>query len=267
MRFIVSTPVLEIHNLSLSIGGKEILRDISFSVPKGVHLAIVGPNGAGKTSLLKCLMRIRTDWQGDVMVEGRRVTGMPQRDLARMVGYVPQADGRLVPYTVSQFVLMSRYPHLSPFSTAGVQDYQAVKDALKVTGTETFADRDIRTLSGGERQKVFIAGALAQGAHIMLLDEPTTFLDPMHESQVLDLLDKLRCDYGTTILSVTHDVNHAALYGDRVMAMVDGRAAFDGLPGDFMDNRVLESVYGRTFTFIFHPSSGKPVVIPEGPGR
>jgi iron complex transport system ATP-binding protein len=212
-------------------------------------------------------MRIRTDWQGDVIVEGRSVAGISQRDLARRVGYVPQADGRLFPFTVNQFVLMSRYPHLNPLSTVRARDNQAVRSALKITGTEAFTDRDIRTLSGGERQKVFIAGALAQGAHILLLDEPTTFLDPLHESQILDLLDKLRCEYGTTVLSVTHDINHAVLYADRVMAMVDGKVAFDGLPDDFMDNRILESVYGRTFTFLTHPASGKPMVIPEGPGR
>jgi iron complex transport system ATP-binding protein len=260
-------PVLDVKTLSLSIGGKEILRDVVFAVDKGQHLSIVGPNGAGKTSLLKCLMRIRTDWRGDVKVEGRSVTAMAQRDLARMVGYVPQADGRLFPYTVGQFVLMSRYPHLGPLSTAGTRDHRAVRDALEITGTGEFAERDIRTLSGGERQKVFIAGALAQGAHILLLDEPTTFLDPLHESQILDLLDRLRCDHGTTVLSVTHDINHAVLYADRVMAMVGGTVAYDGLPDGFMDNRVLERVYGRTFTLMSHPASGKPVVIPQGPGQ
>lgn len=263
----MTNPVLEVKNLSLNIGEKMILRGISFSVHGGLHLTIVGPNGAGKTSLLKCLMRIRSDWHGDVTVQGRHITGMSQKDLARMVGYVPQADGRLVPFTVGQFVLMSRYPYLGPFSSVGRHDYQAVENALRITGMDAFSERDIRTLSGGERQKVFIAGALAQGAHILLLDEPTTFLDPLHESQVLELLDRLRCDHGTTILSVTHDVNHAALYGDRVIAMVGGEVVFDGLPGDFMDNRTLERVYGRSFLFISHPKSGKQVAIPEGPIR
>jgi iron complex transport system ATP-binding protein len=150
---------------------------------------------------------------------------------------------------------------------AGPEDHIAVRDALKITEIGLLSQRDIRTLSGGERQKVFIAGALAQGARILLLDEPTTFLDPMHESQILNILERLRCQFGTTILSITHDINHAALYADRVIALVKGEVVFDGLPSDFMDNRILEEIYERTFTFTPHPSNGKPLVVPDGPDR
>ena len=259
----MDNPVLEIKDLSLVLGGKRILRDISFAVPGGQHLSIVGPNGAGKTSLLKCFMGIWKNWSGNIRIEGRSLGETPQKELARAVGYVPQADSRLFPFTVSHFVLMGRYPYLTPFSAPGPEDHRAVEEAMEITGTAIFRERDIRTLSGGERQKVFIAGALAQGARVLLLDEPTTFLDPLHEGQVQEILDRLSRRAGTTILSVTHDINHASLLADRVVALVAGEVAFDGLPSEFMDNRVLKRIYGRTFTFVPHPAGGTRVVVPE----
>lgn len=258
-------PILEVWNLSLSIGGKKILQNVSFQVRRGGYLCVLGPNGAGKTSLVKCLMGINKQWSGTVRIEGSPVSGMTQRELARRVGYVPQADGRLFPFTASQFLLMSRYPSLSPFSRAGAGDYRAVRDALATTGTEEFAERDMRTLSGGERQKVFIAAALAQGAQILLFDEPTTFLDPFHEGQVLAIIDSLRRRSGTTIISVTHDINHAVLHADRALALVGGTVAFEGSALDLMKGRKLREIFGRDFTFVPHPISGKPVVVPEGP--
>jgi iron complex transport system ATP-binding protein len=263
----VDVPVLEINDLSLSLGGKEILRDVSFQVHGGRHLCILGPNGAGKTSLIKCLMGIWKNWNGGIRVHGRSLSEMSQRQLARTVGYVPQADSRLFPFTVGQFILMARYPHLSPFSPTGPEDHRAVEEALQITGTSAFRERDIRTLSGGERQKVFIAGALAQGASILLLDEPTTFLDPLHEEQVLEILDRLRRHTQATILTVTHNINHAALLADHVVALEAGEVVFDGSPAGFMDNSVLEKVYGRTFTFVRHPVDGTPVVVPERIGK
>lgn len=259
-------PILEISSLSLTLGGNPILRDVTFSVPEGQYLSVVGPNGAGKSSLLKCLMGIWSNWSGIVRVRGRSSSEMTQKQLAARICYVPQADGRLFPFTVRQFVLMGRYPHHSPFTYTGADDFEIVDEALALTGTTRFAQRDIRTLSGGERQKVFIAGALAQGAEVLLLDEPTTFLDPLHAGEVQSLLHTLNRDSGVTILAVTHDINHAALYSDRVMALVDGQLVFDGLPEVFMDNVVLERIYGRSFAFVQHPVTGRPVVVPEGPG-
>ncbi|MDT8395198.1 MAG: ABC transporter ATP-binding protein [bacterium] len=258
--------VLEIENLSLSIGNVMILRDVTFSVPRGQYLSIVGPNGAGKSSVLKCLMGIRADWSGRVRVQGRSTSDMTQKQLAARVCYVPQADGTAFPFTVRQFVLMGRYPHHSPFTFTGTEDLEIVDRSLTLTGTARFAERDIRTLSGGERQKVLIAAALAQGARILLLDEPTTFLDPLHAGDVQSLLLNLNRDSGVTVLAVTHDINHAALYSDRVVALVDGELVFDGPPDAFMDNAVLERIYTRPFTFVGHPVTGRPMVVPEGPG-
>jgi iron complex transport system ATP-binding protein len=260
-----NTPILEIENLSLTIGQNPILRDVNFSVPEGQYLSIVGPNGAGKSSLLKCLMGIRSDWSGAVRVKGQSSETLTQKQLAAQVCYVPQADGTQFPFTVRQFVLMGRYPHHTPFTFTGSEDGEVVQRSLSLTGTERFAERDIRTLSGGERQKVLIAAALAQGAQVLLLDEPTTFLDPLHAGDVQSLLQDLNRSSGVTILAVTHDINHAALYSDRVVALVEGQLAFDGPPERFMENEVLRSIYMRSFSFVSHPATGRPMVIPEGP--
>ena len=256
---------MEISSLSLTIGQNPILRDVSFSVPEGQYLSIVGPNGAGKSSLLKCLMGIRSDWSGTFRVQGKPSGTMTQKQLAAQVCYVPQADGSLFPFTVRQFVLMGRYPHHSPFTFTGADDVEVVQRVLSLTGTERFAERDIRTLSGGERQKVLIAAALVQGARVLLLDEPATFLDPLHAGDVQNLLSDLNRESGVTILAVTHDINHAALYSDRVVALVEGQVAFDGSPGLFMDDAVLKRIYTRSFSFVAHPATGQPIVVPEGP--
>ncbi len=262
-----NNPVLEVRNLSLSIGRKRILREVSFHVPEVGYHCVVGPNGAGKTSLVKCLMRIFTQWSGTVKIRGRPVSDMTQRELAREVGYVPQADGRFFPFTAGQFLLMSRYPNLPPFSRAGAGDHQAVHDAMVLTGTEAFADRDMRTLSGGERQKVFIAAALAQGARILLMDEPATFLDPFHEEQVLAIIDRLRRVSGTTVISVTHDINQALIRAEKVLALVEGKVVFDGSPSGLLTHSNLKRIFGREFTLVPHPVSGKPVVVPEVPAE
>ena len=257
--------VLEVERLSLSLGGKKILKDVSFQVPDGVHLCVVGPNGAGKTSLLKCLMRIHTRWTGSVRIMGLPVSGMTQKELARKIGYVPQAGERSFPFTASHFLLMSRYPNLSPFSPPSEQDRQAVREAFARTGTVEFAERDMGTLSGGERQKVFLAAVLAQGPGILLLDEPATFLDPFHEEKVLAILESLRRRSGTTIISVTHDINHAVLFADRVLALAGGRIVFQGSPAEFMTEDTLEGIFGRDFTLVPHPVTGQQVAVPSVP--
>lgn len=257
-------PALEISGLSLSIGGTDILRNVSFDIPQGGFRSIVGPNGSGKTTLLRCVMGVITGWTGDVLVGGRPVASHRRRDLARLVSYVPQSDEMVFPYTGRELVMMGRYPHISPFTRPSRADIEVVEHTLETTGTLSFADRDMRTLSGGERQKMFIAGALAQEAGTMLLDEPTTFLDPRHTDEILSILADLNRS-GITIVIVTHDINHAVHYADSVTALVDGSIVFNGLSEDLMKNEVLGSVYGKEFTLVKHPVSGKMMVLPGGP--
>jgi iron complex transport system ATP-binding protein len=255
-------PVLDIRNFCFRIDSKEILRDVSFSVHRGEHLAIVGPNGAGKSTLLKCIDRILTGGTGLIQVCGRPLESYRQKELARRISYVPQADGRVFPFTVEQFVLMGRYPYLSPFSSIRREDRDVVRQALEMTGTSEFADRPLNTLSGGERQKVLIAAALAQGAEVLLLDEPTTFLDYHHQAEIHTLLGRVNKQSGVTIVAVTHDVNHAALEADRVLALCRGSVAFCGPPSDLMQPDVLRKIYGTELVLVNHPTTAMPMIVP-----
>jgi iron complex transport system ATP-binding protein len=257
--------VIEIDRFSYSFGSKQVLREVSFSVDRGEYLSIVGPNGAGKTTLIKCLDRIYRGGSGRINVAGRPLGGYRQKDLARLLSYVPQADGRVFPFTVEQFVLMGRYPYLSAFSTITREDRRAVGEALDCTGTSEFADRPLDTLSGGERQKVYIAAALAQGAEVLLLDEPTTFLDYHHQAEIRDLLARVNRRSGVTVVAVTHDVNWAAIDSHRVVALRDGAVAFCGPAARIMDPTVLESIYDTPFLLVDHPLTTMPVVVPHVP--
>ena len=159
---------------------------------------------------------------------------------------------------------MGRYPHLGPFSTMGPGDLKAVNRSMEVAGVTDFAERTLETLSGGERQSVFIAGALAQGANILLFDEPTTFLDPKHQADTHDLLARLNRSEGMTIVAVTHDLNVAAMWMDRVVAIKNGAVGFDGSGRTLMDEKTLQDIYGHRFVFAPHPQTGCPCVVPGG---
>jgi len=257
--------VFEINRFSLCLGKKEILRDVSFAVYRGEYLSIVGPNGAGKTTLLRCFDRLLLGGMGWIRLFGRPLEEYRRKELARRVAYVPQADARLFPFTVEQFVVMGRYPYLTPFSSIDRGGRQAVREALDVTGTRPFAERRLDTLSGGERQKVYIAAALAQQADVLLLDEPTTFLDYRHQAEIRDLLARVKERSGTTIVSVTHDLNQAALDSDRLVALCDGSVAFCGTPGEIMRPDVLQRIYRTPFLLVDHPRAKLPVIVPRTP--
>ncbi|TNF49061.1 ABC transporter ATP-binding protein [bacterium] len=259
----VPLPIIEINHYSYSIGDKQILNDISLEVAKGEFLSVIGPNGAGKTTLLKCIDRIYRGGKGSIRISGKPIEAYSQKELARLISYVPQADERLFPFTAREFVLMGRYPHLSPFSSIKPEDIQEVNRIMDLTSIREFAHRNVRTLSGGERQKVFIAAALAQGASVLLLDEPTTFLDPKHERDVMQILVRLNRDEDITIVSVTHDVNNAVLSGDRILALKDGSVLFSGHSGELMDNSILKSIFDRDFLLAPHPVTGQRIVLPE----
>ena len=255
--------VLEAKNFSFSLGEKEILRDVSFSVRQGEYVAIVGPNGAGRTTLLKCFDRLLTGGSGELEINGLARNQFSQKELARFVAYVPQADSRMIPFSVEQFLLMCRYPYLSPFSPVSKKDRQAVREAMSKTDTTQFSGRAISTLSGGERQKVYIAAALAQGSHIWLLDEPTTFLDYNRQDEILALLGAANKECGVTILAVTHDLNHAVLETDRVVALKEGAVVFNGPPAEIMKPDVLERIYETSLLLVDHPLKNIPMIVPK----
>jgi iron complex transport system ATP-binding protein len=259
--------IIAVRELSIRLGGKSILDRVSFDVRSGESLAIVGPNGAGKTTLLKCLNRILVADSGRIDVAGRPLASYSRKQLARWMSYVPQADAQVVAFTVEQFVLMGRYPYLSPFSPVGRSDREAVREAMSLTGTAALADRLLGTLSGGERQKVYLAAALAQGAPIMLLDEPTTFLDYHHQDEIRELLAHTAATTDRTMVSVTHDVNRAALESDRIVALCDGRVVFDGRPEQIMRPDELRRIYASPFLLVAHPETGLPMIVPRATSR
>ena len=256
-------PIIAIRNLTFSIENATILDSISIDIRSGEYLSIIGPNGAGKTTLLRCLMRIYPTPPGAVQVGGVPAERLGQRALAKLISYVPQSEGRRCPFTVEEFVLLGRYPFRSPFSSIRREDRSAVHEALRLTRIEHLAGRRIETLSGGERQTAFIAAAIAQGAGILLLDEPTTFLDPKHAVDIRSIIRRLNSELGRTIVSVTHDINAAALESDRIVILKDGRVIFTGTADEVMDNDVLSRAYGKSFLFVEHPSVGRRIVVPD----
>jgi ABC-type cobalamin/Fe3+-siderophores transport system ATPase subunit len=244
---------------------KTILKEVSFRISAGEYVTIIGPNGAGKSTLLKCITRIHRGGQGRITLRGRPLQNYSQRELARHVCYVPQASGRRFSFTVFEFVALGRYPYLSPFVPLTSADKAVVQRALAETGIEGFADRYLGTLSSGEQQLVFIAAALAQEGELLLLDEPTTFLDPKHQDAVHRLLGDIHRQNSMAILAVSHDVNSAALQSQRVLALKEGEVVFDGSPKELMTNDVLERVYDKKFQFSRHPHRGIDIVIPGEP--
>ncbi|VAX19939.1 hypothetical protein MNBD_NITROSPINAE01-635 [hydrothermal vent metagenome] len=257
------TPVLDVSGLSFCYEQTEVLRDVSFCVNKKEKLSIIGPNGAGKSTLIKLMIGILKKTSGSVSINGNKVEQYSRKELARLLGYVPQANGGTFPFTVQQFVMMGRYPHLSPFTSPSEKDESAVAEALDITGTTGFAERNVSTLSGGERQKVYVAAALAQGAKTLLLDEPAAFLDPKSQDEIHSTLTRVNRDGDVTIVAVTHDINIAAIWSDRVLALKNGRVVFNGEPVKLMNNETLKTIYDKDFLLMSHPKTGIPVTAPD----
>ncbi len=257
----MTSPLIEVADFTYAIENRRILDAVSFAVIRGQHLSIIGPNGAGKTTLLRCLLRIIEGGSGTITVAGKPLDARPRRELATMMSYVPQAAGRQLPYTAGEFVAMGRYPYLSPFSSLRPEDHEAIRHAMELTDCHRFADRMLDTLSGGERQEVMIAAALAQQASAIVLDEPTTFLDYRHQASIRRILRDVNAS-GTTVISVTHDVNAALSWSDSILALREGRVAFLGSPQELVAPEVLVGIYDTDFCIGQHPTSERPLVLP-----
>ena len=230
---------------------------MSFQIRRGEYISIVGPNGAGKTTLLKAFDRMMIgEISGELDICAIPWQDWKQSDLAKLAAFVPQADSRVLPFTAEQFLLMCRYPYMSPFATVRPNDRKVVREAMVGTGTTAFAKRRLDTLSSGERQKVYIAAALAQGAHIWLLDEPTTFLDYHHQADILSLVALANKEFDVTVVAVTHDLNHAVLESDRIIALREGELVFYGTPDLVMKPDVLQRIYGTSLLMVDHPKAG-----------
>ena len=233
----------EVARLAMRYDGATVLDVASLRFAAGEMVSVVGPNGAGKSTLLGIMAGLKTGYAGSCRFEEREVKDWPRRLFARAVSFVPQTLRLEFPFTAEQVVLMGRTPYCDGLFEAP-EDHEAVERAMETTDTLAFRGRDFRTLSGGERQRVVLAAALAQEPRVLLLDEPTTFLDVKHQLAIQEILRGLSRDGGVLVVAATHDLNQAAAYSDRVVVLDRGRVVADGAPGEALRPDVLESVFG-----------------------
>ncbi|GLJ59979.1 iron-dicitrate ABC transporter ATP-binding protein [Microbacterium barkeri] len=255
---------LEAQSLVAGYGGRTIVDGIDLVVPAGRISVIVGANACGKSTLLKTISRLIPARSGGVVLDGRRIDEVPTKQLARTLGLLPQQPIAPEGIAVADLVGRGRHPHQKLFRSWTAEDERAVAEALEATGIADLADRSVDELSGGQRQRVWIAMALAQQTGILLLDEPTTFLDVTHQIEVLDLLTDLNRRRGTTIVMVLHDINLAARYADHLFALRAGRLIASGAPGDVVTSELISDVFDLDALVITDPVSGTPLVLPRG---
>jgi len=255
------------EDLCLAYDQVEVVADLSVSVPAGKITAIVGPNACGKSTLLRALARLLKPRRGAVLLDGTSIHTLPTREVATKLGILPQAPVAPDGITVADLVGRGRYPHQGWFRKWTAADRLAVDAALEATGTCDLAGRLVDELSGGQRQRVWIAMTLAQGTGLMLLDEPTTYLDLAHQVEVLELLADLNARQGRTIVIVLHDLNQACRYADHLVAVRDGRVHAEGLPGAVVDATLVRDVFGLECRVIEDPITGTPLCLPLVGGR
>lgn len=252
------------EGLTLGYGDRVVVDSLDLVVPPGEITVIVGANACGKSTLLRSLSRLLTPREGRVVLDGRQVHRMPAKELARTLGLLPQSPVAPEGITVLDLVGRGRHPHQGIFSRWNDSDDAAVAAALVATETTDLADRAVDELSGGQRQRVWIAMALAQQTDLLLLDEPTTFLDASHQIEVLDLLTDLNRSRGTTIVMVLHDLNLAARYADHLIALAEGRIHASGTPAEVLTEDIVRTVFGLDSRIIEDPVSGRPLMLPIG---
>lgn len=236
--------ILDIDNISLKYRDKSILKNISFEVDKGEFFIIIGPNGAGKTSMLKILAGLEKLYQGRVAVRENDITKFSRKNLSKVLAIVPQQIEIGFPFSVAETVIMGRTPHLGVLGLERKEDFAIAREAMQFTGVAHLKDRRLYQLSGGELQRVIIARAICQQPEIILLDEPTTALDPAHQMKIMDLMEQFRQEHATTVIMVSHDLNLAAMYGDRLLLLKEGRLVKTGTPRSVLEKTVLEESYG-----------------------
>ncbi|HLT19704.1 MAG TPA: ABC transporter ATP-binding protein [Thermomicrobiales bacterium] len=252
-------------NVTLSYGDSMTVIDaLSLRVPEGAVTSIIGPNGCGKSTLLRALSRLLAPRAGTVILDGEAIHRLPTREVARRLCLMPQHPSAPESITVEDLVRRGRYPHQSLLQPPSRSDQLAVERALELAGMVELRERPIDELSGGQRQRAWIAMALAQDTPLLLLDEPTTYLDIAHQQEVLDLVARLNREEGRTVVMVLHDINNAAQVSDHVVAMRDGRIVEEGSPAEVLTPELLRSVFGVACDIVVHPDSRIPVTVPRG---
>ncbi|MEV6391450.1 ABC transporter ATP-binding protein [Nocardia xishanensis] len=255
---------LAADGISLGYGDRVIVDGLTLDITPGVITTVIGPNGCGKSTLLRSLGRLLRPRTGRILLDGKAISSMKTKDVARVVGMLPQTPVAPEGLTVADLVARGRHPHQSWIRQWSAADEAEVTTALEQTGIADLADRALDELSGGQRQRAWISMALAQGTDILLLDEPTTYLDLAHSLEVLDLVDRLHDELGRTVVMVLHDLNLAIRYSDQLIVMNAGRIVAQGSPADIVTAALLKEVFGLDASVLDDPVSGRPMIVPIG---
>ncbi|OWF70179.1 iron-dicitrate transporter ATP-binding subunit [Yersinia frederiksenii] len=261
-----TTPAARLQAEALTLGydGKIISENLSVAIPDGEFTVIVGPNACGKSTLLRALSRLLKPQAGQVILDGKNIASVDTRQVARHLGLLPQSSQAPDGISVLDLVARGRYPHQKLLQQWTQADRLAVSNAMQATGVSELADRPVDALSGGQRQRVWIAMVLAQQTPLLLLDEPTTYLDIAHQIDLLELFSDLNQQHNHTLVAVLHDLNHACRYATHIIAMRDGQIVTQGKPREVITADLVEQVFGMPCLIIDDPVSHTPLVIPKG---
>jgi iron complex transport system ATP-binding protein len=254
---------LRAEHLSIGYDDNSVIAELSVDVLDGRITAIVGPNACGKSTLLRGLARLLKPSGGQVILDGNDINGMHTKEVARRLGLLPQTSIAPEGISVADLVSRGRFPHQKVLRQWSRADDAAVADAMRCTAVTELAGRLVDELSGGQRQRVWVAVVLAQQTPLVLLDEPTTFLDIAHQVELLDLFAMLNREQNRTVVAVLHDLNHACRYADQIIAMKSGRIVAQGNPSDVITEELVEAVYGLRCQIIDDPQTGTPLVVPR----
>ncbi|BAJ29345.1 MULTISPECIES: ABC transporter ATP-binding protein [Kitasatospora] len=260
-----SEPRLAGRDLTLAYDGRTVAEGLTVEVPDHSFTVVVGPNACGKSTLLRALSRTLRPVAGQVLLDGRSIATLPARQVARTLGLLPQSSVAPDGITVAELVSRGRHPHQGVLRQWSAEDERVVARAMADTGVGDLADRPVDALSGGQRQRVWIAMALAQQTPLLLLDEPTTYLDIAHQVEVLDLCARLHREQGRTLVAVLHDLNQAARYATHLVALRDGRLVAAGPPGEVVTAALVEEVFRLPCRVVPDPETGTPLVVPAAP--